>query len=361
MRLSFVLPKLYDHPIGGYKVHYQYANALAAVGHEVTLVHPTADRGRPRLTDWIFFAVAKLRARRKCGIPISWFSFEPTIRSVLIPALSSRHLPAADVTVLTAWQTAERTMDAAPQAGILAQIVYDYEFWMSDAKIRPRVEAALGRRDVRQIATSGVVAGMLQEIGVTPVATVSAGLQAGEFGVDEPIAERDWVIVFPCRMEVSKDVSTAIAAAKLILRDEPRVRIECFGQTPRSPLPRGMTSRGRISHSELRSLYNQASIFLLTSRYEGWGLPVAEAMACGAAVISTTCGGVEDFLESGRNGLLVPVGDPEAMAAAALGLLRDEATRVRLATAGAHDAAQMSVRRSTKQLERVLESLLDRQ
>ena len=360
MRVSFVLPKLYDHPIGGYKVHYQYANALAAMGHEVTLVHPTADRGRPRLTDWAFYAAAKMRARREHGIPISWITFEPGIRSVLIPALSSRHLPVADVTVLTAWQTAERTKDAAPQAGILAQIVYDYEFWMSDAKVRPRLEAALGRRDVRQIATSGVVAGMLREIGATPVATVNAGLNEGEFGVDAPIDGRDRVIVFPCRLEVAKDVSTAIAAAKLILREEPRVTIECFGQTPRVPLPPGMTSRGRISHAELRALYNRASIFLLTSRYEGWGLPVAEAMACGAAVISTACGGVEDFLEDERNGLLVPIGDPHAMAGAALGLLSDETTRVRLATTGAHDAAQMSVQRSSEQLEQVLASLLGR-
>jgi glycosyltransferase involved in cell wall biosynthesis len=358
MRLTFVLPKLFDHPIGGYKVHYQYANALAAEGHEVTLVHPISDKEHPSLRDYAYLLSAKAQQAKTRRPPISWFTFEPSIRSVLIPALSGRSLPAADITVLTAWQTAERTMERAPQAGVLAQIVYDYEFWMSNDEIRPRMKAALGRKDVYQIATSGVVATMLQEIGTKSIATVSAGLLEGEFGVDEPIEGRDRVVVFPRRFSAVKDLPTALAAAALILSEEPDIRIECFGPTMSEPVPRGITSLGQIHHEELRALYNRASIFLLTSRYEGWGLPAAEAMACGAAIVSTRSGGVEDFLEDGRNCLLVPVGDAQALARAALRLLRDEDMRLRLATNGSRDAAQMSVHRSSQQLERVLQSLL---
>jgi glycosyltransferase involved in cell wall biosynthesis len=45
-------------------------------------------------------------------------------------------------------------------------------------------------------------------------------------------------------------------------------------------------------------------VFMLTSRYEGWGLPATEAMACGAAVVSTRNGGTEDFLVDGAQLLL---------------------------------------------------------
>jgi glycosyltransferase involved in cell wall biosynthesis len=358
MRLTFVLPKLLDHPIGGYKVNYQYANALAARGHDVTLVHPMTDGDHPSFRDRVSCASMTARQAITRRPPMTWFTFEPSIRSILIPALTSRSLPAADITVLTSWQTAERTMEPAPHAGVLVQIVYDYEFWMSNVEIRPRMKAALGRTDVYQIATSGVVATMLQEIGREPAATVVAGLLEGEFGVDEPIEGRDRVVAFPRRFSPVKDLPTALAAATLILREEPGVRVECFGSTSSEPLPRGITSRGQISHEELRALYNRASVFFLASQYEGWGLPAAEAMACGAAVVSTRSGGVEDFLEDGRNCLLVPVGDARALANAALRLLRDEDTRVRLATEGLLDAALMSAHRSSLQLERVLESLL---
>ena len=156
-----------------------------------------------------------MRARRTHGIPIPWFTFDPSIRSVLIPALSSRRIPVAEVTAPTAWQTAERRKDAAPQAGILAQIVCDCEFWMSDAKVRPQLAAAPGRRDERQIATSGVVAGMMYEIGATPVATVDAGLREGPFGVDALIDGRDRVTVFawPRRWRVGPRSSRRRAVA----------------------------------------------------------------------------------------------------------------------------------------------------
>jgi hypothetical protein len=87
MRLTFVLPQLYDHPIGGYKVNYQYANALAARGHDVTLVHPITSQDRPALLDHVFLRAAKVRQATTKKPPISWFAFDPNIRSVLIPAL----------------------------------------------------------------------------------------------------------------------------------------------------------------------------------------------------------------------------------------------------------------------------------
>lgn len=359
MRLTFVLPQLYDHPIGGYKVVYQYANLLAERGHQVTLVHPISGDARPAARDYVALLAAKFRQATTGKPPISWFELDSDIHSVLLLSLSSRLLPSADVTILTAWETAERTREPAPQAGVLAQLVHDYEFWKIDAEVRPRIEAALGRPDVRQIATSNAVSAMLHEFGREPVDTVSAGLLEGEFGVDVPIENRQRVVVFQARLEPAKDFHTALAAATIILSEEPSVKVECFGSTLNVALPHGMKSLGIIAPAELRAAYNRASVFFSSSRYEGWGLPMAEAMACGAAVVSTRNGGVEDFLRDEVNGLLVPIENARAIADSVLRLLRDEKQRVRLATQGTHDAVLLSVQKSGEKLERVLESLLD--
>lgn len=360
MRVTWVFPKLYNHPIGGYKVHYQYANAMASRGHDVTLVHPTTDENPTSLAYRALLAAARVRGVIERKPPISWFEFEPTVRSLLITSLTSSSLPDADVTVLTAWQTAARTREDAPQAGVLAQIVYDYEFWQGDQEHRDIIGAALGRRDVAKIATSSAVASMLEEIGTTPIATIRAGLRDGEFGIDAPVEGRERVVVFALRFEETKDLPTAFEAVRIILSEMPDVRIECFGRATHHVLPKGIVSHGHVSNAELRALYNRASVFLLSSRFEGWGLPAAEAMACGAAVVATRCGGVEDFVHDEINGLLVPVGDPRALADSTLRLLRDEPTRVRLATKGAHDTGEQSLRRSSDQLEHVLWSLADR-
>lgn len=66
--------------------------------------------------------------------------------------------------------------------------------------------------------------------------------------------------------------------------------------------------------SDIPELMNQAHFFILPSAYEGFGLVVAEAMACGAFVIATNSGGVAEVM--GDTGLLVPPQDSEALAKA---------------------------------------------
>jgi glycosyltransferase involved in cell wall biosynthesis len=79
----------------------------------------------------------------------------------------------------------------------------------------------------------------------------------------------------------------------------------------------------RVSTDELVRLYNSVQILVSPSLYEGFGLPAAEAMACGTAVIATTAGAFPEFIEDGRTGVLVSPGDAGALAAAIRALLRD--------------------------------------
>jgi glycosyltransferase involved in cell wall biosynthesis len=350
-RITFVLPGYANDPNGGYKVHYQYANAFASQGKQVTVVLPIPISGRPTTKQvlWCF-----LRAPRP---PITWFTFHPAIDVRVVPSVSGPYLPRADVTVLTGWQTAER-ITKSPKRGALVQIVYDYEIWMEYPDRRPRIRAALTRPDVQRIATSSIVADMLREMGSEPYATVTAGLADGDFGVDVPIEDRRPVIAFPLRSQPSKDMNTAFAAAEAIGAALPGVTILCFGDPSGESVPPSVQSLGRLSDAELRELYNRCAVFMLTSRYEGWGLPALEAMACGAAVVSTRNGGTEDFVIDGRNGLLSPVGNPVAMATAVLRLLSNETERVRLAKIGAQDASSMTVTKAARAIGEVFSRII---
>jgi glycosyltransferase involved in cell wall biosynthesis len=106
---------------------------------------------------------------------------------------------------------------------------------------------------------------------------------------------------------------------------------------PRLAAELGIQSRvsllGRVSRDELVRLYNEHQILVSPSLYEGFGLPAAEAMACGTPVIATTAGAFPEVIEDGVSGLLTTPGDSEALAREIEGLLANSERRRQLGIA----------------------------
>lgn len=80
-----------------------------------------------------------------------------------------------------------------------------------------------------------------------------------------------------------------------------------------------VTFTGRISHEEFVHQYARAAMAVVSSVYEGFGLPAGEAMACGVPIVSTTGGALPEVV--GDAGILVPPKDPAALARAIIDLL----------------------------------------
>jgi glycosyltransferase involved in cell wall biosynthesis len=99
-----------------------------------------------------------------------------------------------------------------------------------------------------------------------------------------------------------------------------------------------VTATGAVSAERLAQLYAVADLFVLPSRFEGYGMAFAEAMAHGVPVIGTTAGALPETIPPGT-GILVPPDDVLALAGVLRRLMRDPGERRRLSTA-AHAAAQ---------------------
>ncbi len=80
-----------------------------------------------------------------------------------------------------------------------------------------------------------------------------------------------------------------------------------------------------IPTGKVARLYNRASVVVVPSLYEGFGLPAAEAMACGTPVVASRAGGLPEVV--GEAGVLVPPGDPETLAEGIRDLLEDPEKR----------------------------------
>lgn len=97
---------------------------------------------------------------------------------------------------------------------------------------------------------------------------------------------------------------------------------------------------GATTDDELRKLFGRCAAFLFPSRYEGFGLPVLEAMACGAPVVASRAAALPEV--AGDAGLLFEPDDYEGMAGAVRRLLRDPALRESLVRRGRERAAQFT-------------------
>jgi glycosyltransferase involved in cell wall biosynthesis len=143
--------------------------------------------------------------------------------------------------------------------------------------------------------------------------------------------------LFVGAIQPRKDPLTAVKALALVNSD---LRLMLIGpekvgagrvreEVDRLGLGQRVDWRGHVEWNELATLYRGAAVLVFPSRYEGFGLPVLEAMACGTPVVATTAGAIPEV--AGDAAVLVQPGDPVALAG---GIERALADRERLVAAG---------------------------
>jgi glycosyltransferase involved in cell wall biosynthesis len=133
-------------------------------------------------------------------------------------------------------------------------------------------------------------------------------------------------ILFVGTLEPRKGLNDLIAAWSSL--PEPRPRLVLCGDRgwrTRIAALQGIEWTGFVSRERLRELYREALMFVYPSRYEGFGIPPLEALACGAPVIATRTGAIPDY--AGDAALLVEPGDAGALRESMLRLWRDRSLR----------------------------------
>ena len=354
MRLTFVLPGYYKHPIGGYRVHFEHANRLAARGHAVTIYMPLISRkysGRrffkALLVSWL------LPKRPNCGI--KWFAFNgPKLR--LIPDYRTFWLRGeSDAIIATGWQTAEFVASAPRHFGRKFYSIWDYEMYMSgEESLRSKI-ASTYRLGLNHITSTETINRLIISLGGTSAAIVDTGIDFDVFSMSNPpdSTERD-SIGFCYRAEDFKRSNDAVAALAHLREAHPGIRIWSFGARRPPCLPAWINYYERPSDEELAVLYNKSKIFVCSSQYEGWGLPGSEAMACGAALVSTAHGGVNAYAEDQETALIVPPCQPDLLAQSMHKLLEDSALRCSISARGASSIRRFHWENSAAKFEYAL-------
>lgn len=332
LKITFLLPGTGHLPSGGGKVVYEYANHLSRRGHRVTLVHPALAEAQASPLQVVKRAVSFVhRGTARLYCPKRWFRLEPAVRTMWVPTLSSRFIPDGDVVLATAWATAEWVGDYPASKGEKFYLIQSWETW---AGPEDRVRATW-KAPFRKIVIARWLQEMARELGVE-CNYIPNGIDFEQFGLDNPIEKRNPnQLMMLYHTHPVKGSADGLEALALIKKELPDARVILFGTSaPRPPLPQWMDHRRLPSQRDLRACYNRAAIFIAPSHLEGWPLPPAEAMTCGAALAATNIGGHHEYVVDGETALLSPAGDPRKLAENVLRLVRNPELRMKIARQG---------------------------
>ena len=184
-----------------------------------------------------------------------------------------------------------------------------------------------------------------------------------ELGVDNYFV---WLAVG--RFEEAKDYPNMLRAFKMIVSKKSDVVLLLVGQgslleeVKKLAGALGMKDNVRFLgvRQDVPDLMNAADAFVLSSRWEGFGLVLVEAMSCQLPVVATDSGGPREILNGGKLGHLVPPGDSKALAAAMMKMMSlPEAERQAMGRAGrAYIEANYSLEHVVDQWEVLYKELL---
>ena len=335
MVLTFTWPSTVDRA-GGVTALYEFANGMARRGHEVHFVHGPAWPGLITSVD-----------------QLAWFRFEPSVVHHVIEVVTADALPAADVAF------------HADLPGTALPVAVVQGFRMVPLELERQVFVQPGPK----VCVSSWLVDLGRRFGV-PAARlwhVPMGLDHQRFALRVAAADRPYDVAMwdnphPSKgsnlgWQVLAEAKRAVPALRAVVFSHEALRPESVRRAEAMPwvdIRVGLDQDGLATE-----VYDQARSFLQPSFVEGFGFTAVEAMACGAALVTTANGGARDYAFDGDTALVRPVGDLQGLAGAVAELATDEALRARIAAAGERYVRRFDWDVGAEVLERHLEAYLD--
>jgi len=129
------------------------------------------------------------------------------------------------------------------------------------------------------------------------------------------------------------------------------------GYSREAGLDRYIIFHGRMNDRDMEELYGNSDIFVFQSRWEGFGMALAEAASFGLPIVTTDAGAIPCLIKDGVNGLLVPPGDAENLAQAIEMLAKSSDFRAKFGEANRRLAEEFDWDKSFSRVAALLEKL----
>lgn len=306
MEISFLTPHM--DIVGGNRRIIELSNQLVKKGHRVTIYHPTGERCR-----WLecLASFKKLEELLRQEHQVLIYTFPP-----LFPYFARARAQLKVYYILH---------NEALKKG------YDRELCIRTYK----------QENILKIANSTWTANQIKKVTGEIVPVVHGGINRSHF---HPVSGRkkEVDVIFYGSKRYYKGTDTILEACRI------------GGFTHDHYEGKG------LCQDQMADFICKGRVFVSGSYFEGWNHCVLEAMACRVPVVTTACGGINDFVIDGVNALVVEPKNPAAMAAKIKLLLDNPALAEKLARKGYEKSLEFTWGKSAEQLEKLLTANLSK-
>jgi glycosyltransferase involved in cell wall biosynthesis len=357
LKITFLASAYCWGPSGGMRVIYEHSNRLVTRGHEVSVVYPRRLKYAPPSSEAesLYYKVRRRAGgvvEMFCKPSINWQPVDPRVKSLYVPNSDASYIPDADVIFATAWQTVRSVLEYPMRKGEKFYLIQGYETFMGPKDLVDET----WRSYLSKVAVSKWLLEVGEQLGCRDIAYVPNAIDQEHYRLIRPIEERSPRIAMAFSKVPAKASSDGIEALEIVRERYPDIKVVVFGATNVRPsIPKWIEYHCNPPQDFIvREIYNKSSIFMSSSRSEGWSLPPAEAATCGCAMVAADSGGIREYLENGVTGMLSQPSAPKSLAENLCLLLANDGLRVRLAQAGRKRVAEFNWDRSASLLERLL-------
>lgn len=353
MKICFVLPRYVRHPIGGYKIVYEYANRLVANSRNEVYILYLNDNTLSKKPLPLF--LKKILINQFTNLGPNWFNLDKRVKNISMTQKKwRRKLGKVDKVIATAATTVGPTAKLFPNNSKF-YLIQDFENWyMSDLDLYKTYNYP----GFTNITISKWLENVVLMHSSNPTFYLQNPLDVENYKINVPINHRKHHTVALLYHEAPyKGTKYALEAIHVLKKIYPDLTVIMFGAYPRpQDLPNWIDYFQNASKKKTIEIYNSVCIFLNASIKEGFGLTGLEAMACGAALVSTDYLGVKEYAVDKKNALLSSIKNSSELVKNVSFLFENDEERIRLAINGNKTAQYFSWNVAYKKFLSILSS-----